>query len=110
MEVGDLKSDSEVVSIGKTFLTSGSIMFDAVYVPGGAKSVSALSKDADVVQFLNEAFKHHKSIACAEDAGGLLKVCAFKASDVLVGSKLKEFVASLPLHRDWSRSVSFIPA
>jgi catalase len=108
--VGDLKSDSDVVSVGKTFLTSSSIMYDAVYVPGGKKSVAALSKDADVIQFLNESFKHYKSIACSEEAKVLLQACAFEEKDIMVGNKLKEFVASLPLHRDWSRNVGFVPA
>ncbi|HXH75950.1 MAG TPA: catalase [Bacteriovoracaceae bacterium] len=107
---GDLKASTGTVSIGKTFLTSGSVMFDAVYVPGGKKSISALSRDADVILFLNEAFKHHKSIAGPQECAPLIEKCSFKAKDVLIGNKIQEFVECLPMHRNWKRNVTFIPA
>ncbi|HXH29369.1 MAG TPA: catalase [Bacteriovoracaceae bacterium] len=114
-KIGDLKaSDGSVASVGKSFLSSGSVMFDAIYIPGGKKSVDALMRDEDAVLFLNEAYKHFKSIGCSEDARPLLSKTTVdlkrKGQGIFVESKLKGFVASLPLHRNWDREVSFTPA
>ena len=51
--------------------TVGSVLFDAVFVPGGQRSVSALCADAHAVLFVKEAYKHGKAIA-ASDEGALL--------------------------------------
>jgi catalase len=56
----------------KTFLNSGSIMYDAVFVPGGARSIAALRSDGLALHFINEAFRHCKAIAAAAEGVDLL--------------------------------------
>ncbi len=68
-KLGSIMSDTDVeFSILKSFLTTASVLYDAVYVPGGINSVAALAGEPDAVHFLNEAFKHCKPIAADEDA------------------------------------------
>jgi catalase len=46
-----------------TLANSASVLFDAVYVPGGPQSVKALVPRGDAHVFLAEAYKHAKPIA-----------------------------------------------
>lgn len=50
-------------------LTSASVFYDAVYVPGETNSAATLEEEPDAVNFFNEAFKHCKPIAA--DAGAM---------------------------------------
>lgn len=65
--------------IDYSLLTVGSVMFDAVYVPGGHASVEALCKNANAVLFVKESYKHGKAIA-ASDEGGMLITRAARSS------------------------------
>ncbi|RYY46449.1 MAG: catalase [Chitinophagaceae bacterium] len=67
----------EPVPVDKNLLTTASVFYDAVYVPGGLMHVAALAADADAVHFLNEAFKHCKPIAAAQDTMPLLSSTYF---------------------------------
>lgn len=70
---GMIKSDDgQEVEVDKSHITTGSIMFDAIFVPGGQKSVEALKKQGDALHFLNEAFKHCKPIAATSEGVDLL--------------------------------------
>jgi catalase len=46
-----------------SFLTGSSVLFDAVYVPGGEASVAALVQKDEAREFVREAYKHCKAIA-----------------------------------------------
>ena len=56
----------------KTYKTAASVFYDAVFVPGGAAAVAALEGNGDVLHFLQEAYKHCKTIAAIGDAINLL--------------------------------------
>ncbi len=60
------------ISVDRTFSNSASIMFDAIYVPGGAESLATLLKMGDAQEFINEAFKHAKPIAASGEGVQLL--------------------------------------
>ncbi|MGZ8394115.1 MAG: catalase [Nitrospira sp.] len=68
------------VSVDFSFLTAGSVLFDAVYVPGGPLSVEILKGDAKALVFIKEAYLHCKTIA-ATDAGIELVAAADPAAD-----------------------------
>ncbi|MEP6887240.1 MAG: catalase [Nitrospirales bacterium] len=68
------------VTIDFSFLTAGSVLFDAVYIPGGPQSVEILKGDAKALLFVKEAYLHCKTIA-ATDAGIDVLVAAHLASD-----------------------------
>ena len=57
-----------------TFANATPAQFDAVYVPGGAKSVSALKENGDARTFVAMAYKHAKAIAATGEGVELLKV------------------------------------
>ncbi len=117
---GFLKGASgEEVKIDFSFLTSSSVLFDAVYIPGGEKSVEALKREAAAIHFVNEAYKHCKAIA-ATGAGVALLEASYvrtveKASGkgnviddggVITGQAGKvatEFIKAIAQHRNWSR-------
>ena len=50
-----------------TFANTASVLFDAVYVPGGAQSVKALARLGDARTFVDEAYKHAKPIAAVAE-------------------------------------------
>jgi catalase len=66
--------------IDASFLTAGSVLFDAVYIPGGEQSVAALRGDAKALIFVKEAYLHCKAIA-ATDAGIDFLMAAHLAQD-----------------------------
>lgn len=55
----------EQIKADLSFLTGSSVVFDAVYVPGGEESVAALKKENESTNFLIEAYKHCKTIAAS---------------------------------------------
>ncbi|MGE0058490.1 MAG: catalase [Dehalococcoidia bacterium] len=46
----------------KSLKTGASVLFDAVYVPGGAAAAQTLVANGDALHFVQEAFKHGKPI------------------------------------------------
>ncbi|WIG92906.1 catalase [Myxococcus sp. SDU36] len=56
----------------RTFSTASSVMYDAVYVPGGERSVAALRRVPLAVDFVREAYVHCKALALSADANTLL--------------------------------------
>jgi catalase len=60
------------IPVDFSLLTVGSVLFDAVFVPGGVESVKTLKSDAMAVLFVNEAYKHCKALAATGEGVGLL--------------------------------------
>jgi catalase len=105
-----------------SFLTASSVLFDAVYVPGGIKSIGALKADPSALEFVFEAYKHCKAIAASgagveflqsanilngksrtKDAGVVLSPEG--ATDKMIAS----FVTAIAGHRNWDRERIFRP-
>ncbi len=110
-----------------SFLTGASVLFDAVYVPGGERSVSLLSGNADAVHFVNEAYKHCKTIAASGAGADLLRASYIGTSNagtgefsdpgVITGTDsgvrtvATGFIEAMALHRHWTREMgSPVPA
>ena len=112
-----------------SLLTAASVLFDAVYVPGGSRSVQALRNEADAIHFVNEAYKHCKTIGAAAEGMELLRFSYVGAGSaefgknestgrdgVIVGkdgsaTKLaRDFIAALGMHRHWDREAISVPA
>jgi catalase len=115
------------VPIDFSLLTAGSVLFDAVYVPGGDRSVEALQGEAKALHFINEAYKHCKTIA-ATGAGidllqasylGVKKIPTAHSDGTQVAAEegviisrnghfdevAAEFIDAIAQHRHWSREV-----
>jgi catalase len=69
------------IEVDKTFLTAASVLYDAVYVPGGAKSIEALKAHGEALSFIHEAFKHFKPIAGSGEGVELLMQADLKGID-----------------------------
>lgn len=108
------------IPVDKGLFTVASVLYDAVYVPGGTNSAATLADDADAVHFLNEAYRHCKAIAA--DAGALQVIEATYFSKKLSVDKVKDtvmqdgviinnnpkklaqqFIAAIAQHRFWER-------
>ena len=71
--LGTIKGISgQEVPVDKSAITTDSIMFDAVFIPGGAASVAQLMKQGAARQFVAEAFKHSKAIGAMGEGIQLL--------------------------------------
>lgn len=114
--------DDTEIPVKRTFLTAASVLYDAVYVPGGTNSVATLAGEANAVHFLNEAFKHCKPIAAHEEARQVIDVTYFAGklpkdtaqetgldTGLIVHSDLKKlatlFIKAIALHRFWDREM-----
>jgi catalase len=64
-------ADGTAVPVDKTSQVAASVLYDAVYVPGGAANVETLSQLDEVSRFIEEAFKHGKPIAASGEAAQL---------------------------------------
>lgn len=105
------------IKVDKSFSTSGSVLFDAIFVPSGEKSSMMLEKNAMAVNFINEAYKHCKALAIEGHATKLLKYTYFgelaKSNDleeegVIIqespsGKFSKKFIEAIGQHRFWNR-------
>jgi catalase len=76
------------IAIDFSFLTAGSVLFDAVFVPGGEASVEILKRDAKALLFITEAYLHCKTIA-ATDSGTALLAAAQLGADKRTESHAK---------------------
>lgn len=64
--------------VDKCFLTTPSVLYDAVYVAGGLHCAATLEACPEAVHFLNEAFKHCKAIGAHESALQVLDATYFR--------------------------------
>jgi len=123
--LGVLKSAKGAeVKVDFSLLTASSVMFDAVYIPGGEKSVKSLQKHLEALEFVQEAFKHCKTIAANGAGGELIRACSLTngattgkaqtkeqggeegviiGGDDRAGVIASEFVKAIAQHRHWSR-------
>lgn len=58
--------------VDKPYVSASSVLYDAVYIPGGQQSIDAMKQQGYVINFINEAFKHCKAIGASSEAVGLL--------------------------------------
>ncbi|HMQ30538.1 MAG TPA: catalase [Chloroflexaceae bacterium] len=116
-------ADGQAVKVDHTFVTTASVLFDAVFVPGGRQSVEALRTQGDALHFLNEAYRHCKPIGATGEATALITassipqepetaagvraehgvVTAGEGADL--GQFAERFVQAIAEHRHWSRTL-----
>ncbi len=103
----------------KTFLTAASVLYDAIYVPGGEASIATLKLLADAMEFVRDAYRHCKAVGLSGEATLLVEAAGLSQmptaqpleadpgvvqsakSDMKKFSKL--FVAAIAAHRNWAR-------
>lgn len=123
-KLGELLSKENMkITPDESLLTAASVLYDAVYLPGGVNSVATLQAEANAIHFLNETFKHCKAIAADEQALQVLEATYFykklpadyhretvlregvivSADTAKLTGLFKEMIA---LHRFWERENS----
>ncbi|MCE3278766.1 MAG: Catalase [Bacteroidetes bacterium] len=114
--LGMIKSASgKSIAIDETFQIAASVVFDAVFIPAGAKSAAALIEEPDAIHFINETYKHCKAI-CADGEGADVIEATYIGQNpnddieegVITGEnnpgKLsKDFIKAIAKHRFWER-------
>ncbi|MBZ9784791.1 catalase HPII [Pseudomonas sp. REP124] len=100
-------ADGKSLAVDASMEGMPSIAFDAVFVPGGAASIQALSGDGVALHYVLEAYKHLKAIALHGEAKQLLDVLKLEAdAGLIVGAdakSFKAFFAAIGQHRVWER-------
>jgi catalase len=113
--LGTIKSaDGKELTADYSFLTTASVLFDAVYVPGGAASVETLGGEADAYQFVDEAYRHCKAIAAtgegvdfiADTFAGKAKGDEAVVLEKDAGKAAKNFIKAIAKHRNWDRETA----
>ena len=115
--------------VEQSLLTGSSVLFDAVYVPGG-DGVAALAEERDALDWICEAHRHCKPIAASGEGLALLQRCPgvldehteaarraagnggggpLEAGLVLSGDAAddgfaEDFLSAIAQHRFWKRS------
>ena len=74
--IGEIVGDEGSFMAKKTYGNAGSVLFDAVYVPG-CTNIDALVKMGDARKFLDEAFKHGKALAASGEGCELVQATDF---------------------------------
>jgi catalase len=94
-------ADGDELMIDFSLLTASSVLFDAVYLPGGP----ALLDERDAIEFVTEAFRHCKAIAASGDGVELLRACpGVEGEGVLTSGSIAEFTNAIAGHRFWERA------
>ncbi|MEO5946772.1 MAG: catalase [Chitinophagaceae bacterium] len=120
-KLGEIKAGKTKIKVDKNLRTVASVLYDAVYVPGGKESIAALMNEADAIHFVDQAYKHCKAIAVDTDAedfiaktsvGSLLvenkELPGFMYGDKNLPAK---FIKAIKQHRFWEREkMTLVPA
>ncbi|HEX7706600.1 MAG TPA: catalase [Thermoanaerobaculia bacterium] len=114
--LGTLKGDGGKLDIDHSFLTTSSVLFDALYIPGGAKSIETLAGERDAIAFVTEAFRHCKPIAADGEGVELLRECpglfgsggetpegVVTIENAADDAFARKFIDAIRQHRFWNR-------
>lgn len=116
------------IKIHCSLLTASSVLFDAVYIPGGAESIAALKADPAASEFVYEAYKHAKPIAASGAGAEILRNLSIVnvspdskksrqpkdeavvvAKDGAVDKMVEDFIMAISKHRNWQREKMLRP-
>lgn len=105
-----IDAKGKAIKVDFSFLTAASVLFDAVYIPGGKASIQKILAEADAIHFVTEAFKHCKAIAADGEGAEVIKasLIPLKANQappagVLIDQAPAEFINAIANHRFWER-------
>ncbi|MBC7946317.1 MAG: catalase HPII [Chitinophagaceae bacterium] len=120
-KLGTITGENDTqIAVDQSLLTVASVLYDAVYVPGGTNSVATMAAEPDAIHFLNEAFKHCKAIAADTEALQVIEATYFSRKlppdftsksvlmeGIVIGDDLNklssQFIAAVSQHRFWER-------
>ncbi|WBY03844.1 catalase [Ramlibacter tataouinensis] len=117
-------SSGQQLPVDQCLLTTSSLAFDAVLVPGGAAHARALAQDGRALHFVLEAYRHCKPLCLIGDAAELLRPVGLgpgspSADGVLIAKGepaervplAQAFIGAIAQHRHWGRArLEAVPA
>ncbi|HLP16625.1 MAG TPA: catalase [Bacteroidota bacterium] len=126
-------ADGAALPVDCSLLTASSVLFDAVYIPGGKKSVSKLLSEPEAIAFVAEAYKHCKTIGATDDGEELIKASLGRYANgllmehtgeqpvqpeegIILGARQgiekfsQAFISAVSKHRHWSREMKLVSA
>lgn len=125
-KLGEINGSSgKKIKVDQSFLIATSVVFDAVYIPGGKDSAQALAEEAEAIHFVEEAYKHCKPVAADAEAKDFLNFTSIgiimeegydPAKEGIIlgtakGNFINAFINAIKQHRFWAREKSYkIPA
>ncbi|KAK6020248.1 catalase [Ostertagia ostertagi] len=109
-KLGTVKTSSgSAIAVDESFLQATSVVYDAVYVPAGRESITTLKKEPDALHFVNEAYKHCKTIAAPLEFLEETYIDTSKADNGLItdsSATEKTFIKAVSQHRFWEREAA----
>ncbi|GAA1873442.1 catalase [Actinomadura bangladeshensis] len=116
------------VEVTRAMPTVASVLYDAVFVPGGEESVQTLAQDGDAVHFVAEAFVHCKAVGALDAGIGLLERAGITTVEFADGNVVSDdgvvtgegpaareelparLIEAVAAHRHWTRDKAHVPA
>lgn len=114
-----LGENGDRLEVTRPLTTVASVLYDAVLVPGGKRSVQALSEDGDALHFVSEAFKHGKAVGALGAGAELLEAAGIESASPPgvvtdtagdLGDFASAFAEAVAAHRHHGRPTGRIPA
>lgn len=104
-------ADGKMLPVDAAMDGMPSVMFDAVFVPGGADAAAAMAKSGEAKHYLLEAYKHLKPIVVLGAARPLLASLNLTVDSGLlegddVDAVFGNFAQALGQHRVWAREAA----
>jgi catalase len=118
--LGTLKgSTGEDVKVDKNYVSAASVMYDAVLIAGGADSAGALKKHGDAIHWINETYKHCKTVGAIGEGVEVLQMARLPGVRIADGDGVtsdrgvvtarsvdgfaRQFADALAEYRHWER-------
>jgi len=108
-QLGKVKGTGGIeFEVNHTFLTTKSVLFEAVYMVRGSRKSKSFNVQA--AHFIFEAFSHYKTIGATHEGKKWLEVNNIgDAAGVVMADDMewfaKEFIKAISAHRHWERQV-----
>jgi len=104
-------ADGKMLPVDAAMDGMPSVMFDAVFVPGGADAAAAMAKSGEAKHYVLEAYKHLKPIVILGAARPLLASLGLQSDAGLlegddVAGVFGNFAQALGQHRVWAREAA----
>ncbi len=103
------------IKADQCFYNTASVLFDAVYVAAGAGASTTLLGEADAIHFINEAYRHCKTVGANGEGVDVLKATFVnkhvadtidkKTTDpgIVINKKPADYISALGQHRFWDQ-------
>lgn len=103
-------ADGVKVVLNKTFLTTSPVLFDSLYVVGG-NAMNQAKFTSDIVDFINEAYRHYKPIGVATTGEEIFNQSYAEVGPGIVlasqaGANFPtDFIEAITQQRFWDRNI-----